>query len=134
MQSQSRPGLRWSWAIWECPDWRPSSPGFLGKSQTGTRTAVMVHPSVLHVPLKPRLCLQRLNPFPMLSDRPLTQLGHRSPSHSLSQTLVCFYYPPLLDTLISPCLHFDPQPSSRTSVSCTQLLDSISDSCIVVLP
>ena len=39
MQSRSRPGLRWSWAIWDCPDWRPSSPAFWGKSQTRTGTA-----------------------------------------------------------------------------------------------
>ena len=46
-------------------------------------------------------------------------------------TLICFYYLSLLDTLDSPCLHFNPGPLSLTSVSCTQLLDSISDSCIV---
>ena len=39
MRSRSRPGLRRSRAIWECPDQRPSGPGFLGKSQTGTGTA-----------------------------------------------------------------------------------------------
>ena len=39
MRSQSRPGLRRSRAMWECPDWRPSGPGILGKSQTGTGTA-----------------------------------------------------------------------------------------------
>ena len=39
MRSQSRLGLRWSQAMWECPDWRPSGPGILGKSQTGTGTA-----------------------------------------------------------------------------------------------
>ena len=38
MQSWSRPGLRQSRAIWECPDWGPSSPVFLGKSQTWTGT------------------------------------------------------------------------------------------------
>ena len=39
MWSRSRPGLRWSRAIWECPDRRPSSPVFSGKSQTWTGTA-----------------------------------------------------------------------------------------------
>ena len=39
MRSGSRPGLRWSRAIWECPDWGPSGPVFLGKSQTGIGTA-----------------------------------------------------------------------------------------------
>ena len=39
MWSQSRPGLRRSWAIWECPDWRPSGLVSLGKSGTWTRTA-----------------------------------------------------------------------------------------------
>ena len=39
MRSRSRPGLRRSPAIWECPDWGPSGPVFLGKSQTGTGTA-----------------------------------------------------------------------------------------------
>ena len=39
MWSRSRPGLRRSRVIQECPDWRPSGPGFLGKSQTGTGTA-----------------------------------------------------------------------------------------------
>ena len=38
MRSGSRPGLRRSRAIWECPDWGPSGPVFLGKSQTGTGT------------------------------------------------------------------------------------------------
>ena len=61
----------------------------------------------------------------------LTQLGQRPASHSLSWTLVCFYYPSSPDTLDSPCLHFNPWPSSLTSVSHTQLLDSVSDSCIV---
>ena len=65
------------------------------------------------------LHLQWLNSFPMLSDRPLTQLGRWSTSHSLLRTLTCFYYPSLLDTLDSPCLHFDPQPLSLISVSCT---------------
>ena len=45
--------------------------------------------------------------------------------------LVCSHYLSLLDTLNSPCLHFDLQPSALTSASCTQLLDSIPDSCIV---
>ena len=39
MRSRSRPGLRRSRAIWECPDLRPSGPVFSGKSQTWTRTA-----------------------------------------------------------------------------------------------
>ena len=39
MWSGSRPGLRWSRAIWGCPDRGPSSLVFLGKSQTGTGTA-----------------------------------------------------------------------------------------------
>ena len=39
MWSWSRLGLRWSRAIWECPDWGPSSLVFLGKSQTWTWTA-----------------------------------------------------------------------------------------------
>ena len=39
MQSRSRPGLRRSQAIWECPNWGPSGPVFLGKSQTWTGTA-----------------------------------------------------------------------------------------------
>ena len=39
MQSRSRLGLRRSWAIWECPDWRPSGLVFLGKSWTWTGTA-----------------------------------------------------------------------------------------------
>ena len=38
MWSRSRLGLRWSQAIWECPDWGPSGPVFLGKSQTWTGT------------------------------------------------------------------------------------------------
>ena len=38
MWSRSRPGLRQSRAIWECPDRRPSGPVFSGKSQTWTRT------------------------------------------------------------------------------------------------
>ena len=38
MRSRSRPGLRRSRAIWECPDRRPSGPVFLGKSQTWTGT------------------------------------------------------------------------------------------------
>ena len=84
-----------------------------------TADGVMVHPSILHVPPKPSLHLQQLDSFLMLSDRPLTQLGRRSTSHSLLQTLVCFYYPSLLDTLNSPCLHFDPRSSSLTSVSRT---------------
>ena len=70
-------------------------------------------------------------PFPTLSDQPPTQLGRRPTSHSLSQTLICFCYLSSLDTLDSPCLHFDPQPPSLTLVSCTQLSDSISDSYIV---
>ena len=49
-------------------------------------------------------------------------------SHRLSYVSI---YPSLLDTLNSPCLHFDPRPSSLTLVSHTELLDSISDSCIV---
>ena len=92
---------------------------------------VMVRPPVLHIPPKPSLHLQQLNPFPTLLDWPPTQLGHWSASHSLSRTLVCFYYPSLLDTLNSPCLHFDPQPSSLTLVLRTQLSDSVSDSCLV---
>ena len=91
----------------------------------------MVHPLALLVPLKPRLCLQWLDSFLMLSDRPPTQLGHWSTSHSLLWTLICFYYPSLLDTLASPCLHFNPQPSSLTLVLRTRLLDSVSDSYIV---
>ena len=47
---------------------------------------VMVCPLVLHVPLTPRLRLQHLDPFPMLSDRPPTQLGHWSASHSLTDS------------------------------------------------
>ena len=39
MRSRSRPGLRRSQAIWECPNRGPSGPVFLGKSQTWTRTA-----------------------------------------------------------------------------------------------
>ena len=39
MRSRSRPGLRRSRAIWECPDWRPSGPVSLGKSGTWTGTA-----------------------------------------------------------------------------------------------
>ena len=39
MRYQSRPGLRRSRAIWECPDQRPSGLVFLGKSQTWTGTA-----------------------------------------------------------------------------------------------
>ena len=39
MRSRSRPGLRRSRAMWECPDRRPSGSGILGKSQTGTGTA-----------------------------------------------------------------------------------------------
>ena len=69
---------------------------------------VMVRPLVLHDLLKPHLHLQQLNLFPTLSDWPPTQLGHQPPTHSLSQTLVCFYYLSLLDTLDYPCLHFDP--------------------------
>ena len=38
MRSQSRLGLRWSQAIWECPDQRPSGLVFLGKSQTWSGT------------------------------------------------------------------------------------------------
>ena len=38
MWSWSRPGLRRSQAIWECPNRGPSGPVFLGKSQTWTRT------------------------------------------------------------------------------------------------
>ena len=38
MQSQSRLGLRWSRAIWECPDRRPSGLVSLGKSGTWTWT------------------------------------------------------------------------------------------------
>ena len=38
MRSRSRPGLRWSQAIWECPDRGPSGLVFLGKSQTWTGT------------------------------------------------------------------------------------------------
>ena len=91
----------------------------------------MVRPSVLHVPPKPCLHLRQLNSFLTLSDRPPTQLGRQSTSHSLLRTLVCFYYPSLLDTLDSLCLHFDPQPLSLTLVSHTQLSDSISDSYIV---
>ena len=77
---------------------------------------VMVCPLIPHVPLKPHLHLRQLNLFPTLLDWPPTQLGRQSTSHSLSQTLVCFYYPSLLGTLDSPCLHFDPRPSSLTSV------------------
>ena len=39
MRSRSRPGLRRSRAIWECPDRRPSGPVSLGKSGTWTGTA-----------------------------------------------------------------------------------------------
>ena len=39
MRSRSRPGLRRSQAIWECPNRGPSGPVFLGKSQTWTGTA-----------------------------------------------------------------------------------------------
>ena len=38
MWSRSRPGLRRSQAIWECPNRGPSGPVFLGKSQTWTGT------------------------------------------------------------------------------------------------
>ena len=50
------------------------------------------------------MSLRRPDPFMIsdASDRPLTPPGHRSTSHSLSQTLVCFYYPSLLGTLNSP--------------------------------
>ena len=116
------------------PDFHQTGSGTVIKCSASTwlhGVDVMVHPPVLHVPPKLCLCLQRLDPFPMLSDQPLIQLGHWSTSHSLSQTLICFYYPSLLDTLNSPCLHFDPRPSSPTSVSHTQLSDSVSDSCIV---
>ena len=82
-------------------------------------------------PNKPHLLLWQLDSFPMLSDWPPTQLGHWSASHSLLQTLVCFSYPSLLDTLNSPCLHFNPWPSSLTSVLRTRLSDSVSDSYIV---
>ena len=68
----------------------------------GDAVHVMVYPPVLHVPPNPRSHLQRPNPFPTLSDRPPTPLGRRSASHSLSWTLVCFYYSSLLDTLNSP--------------------------------
>ena len=97
----------------------------------GCMANVMVRPLVTHVPLKPCLHLQRLDLFLTLSDWPLAQLGHQSTSHSLSRTLIRFYFPPLLDTLDSPCLHFDPRPSSLTSVLHTRLSDSVSDSCIV---
>ena len=59
--------------------------------------AVMVCPPVLHVPPNPCFCLRQLNPFLTLSDRPPTPLGCWSASHSLSRTLVCFYYPSLLE-------------------------------------
>ena len=52
-------------------------------------------------------------------------------SHSLSWTLICSYYLSLLDTLDSPCLHFDPQPSTLTSASHPRLSDSVPDNCIV---
>ena len=68
----------------------------------GAAGTVMVYPPVLHVPLDPRSHLRWPDPFPTLSDRPPTPLGRQSASHSLSQTLVCFYYPSLLDTLNSP--------------------------------
>ena len=45
--------------------------------------------------------------------------------------LICSYYLSLLDTLNSPCLHFDLWPSTLTSASCSQLSDSIPDSHIV---
>ena len=65
--------------------------------------------------------------FGLASD-PTGSLARPTPtSHSLSQTLVCFYYLSLLDTLDSPCLHFDPQPLSLTSVLHTRLSDSVSD-------
>ena len=70
----------------------------------------------------------RFDPFPTLSDRPPTQLGHRPTSHSLPWTLVCSYYLSLCDTLDSPCLNFDLWPLSLTQ---SQLSDSVSDSCIV---
>ena len=75
--------------------------------------------------------LQWLDQSPTLSDQPPTHLGHWPTPHSLSQTLVFFYYPSLLDTLDPPCLHFKPWPLSLTSTSHTWLLDSVSDSCIV---
>ena len=92
---------------------------------------VMVRPLVPHVLPKPCLHLWWLDLFPMLSDWPLTQLGHQPTSHSLSQTPICFCDLSLLDTLDSPCLHFNSWPSYLTSVLCTPLSDSISDSCIV---
>ena len=73
----------------------------------------MVYPPVLHIP-------PMAQPISDASDRPPTPLGCQSTSHSLSWTLVCFYYPSLLDTLDYPCLHFDPR-----------LSDSVSDSYIV---
>ena len=91
----------------------------------------MVHPLALHDLPKPHLHLQQLNLSPKLLDWPPTPLGHQPTSHSLSQTLICLYYLSLLDTLNSPCLHFDPQPLSLTPVSHTQLSDSVPDSCIV---
>ena len=53
------------------------------------KAAVMVYPLVLHVPPMAR-------PISDVSDRPPTPLGRQSTSHSLSWTLVCFYYPSLL--------------------------------------
>ena len=67
------------------------------------RFPVMVCPLVLHDLPKPHLHLQQLDPFPMLLDWPPTQPGHQPTSHSLSQTLVCFCYLSLLDSLNSPC-------------------------------
>ena len=60
-----------------------------------TMLPVMVYPPVLHVPPTAR-------PISDASDRPPTPLGRRSTSHSLSWTLICFYYPSLLGTLNSP--------------------------------
>ena len=74
----------------------------LAQTLAAQNVHVMVCSPILHIALNPRSRLRWLDPFPTLSDRPPTPLGRRPPSHSLSQTLVCFYHPSLLDILDFP--------------------------------
>ena len=68
--------------------------------------------------------------FRLASDPPGLSAYFSSSLMDSRMTLVCSYHLSLLDTLNSSYLHFDPQPSTLTSASHSQLSDSVSDSCI----
>ena len=85
-----------------CPKHVPCIPHVPWPLPTCVLPPVMVCSPILHIAPNPHSHLRWVNPFPTLSDRPPTPLGHQPASHSLSRTHVCFYHPSLLDILDSP--------------------------------